>query len=82
MSKEVSEKQKTNPLVYILGIPLGIYILVLSYNAWERDRLFRECSKNIEYLGYTIYSGTAYKLGNSQAVSKDRVPNCLQVLEK
>lgn len=51
MNKEISEKKKVNPLVYILGIPVGIYILVLSYNAWEKDRLFRECSQNINYLG-------------------------------
>jgi hypothetical protein len=77
MTKEMTEKKKVNPLVYFIGIPVGIYILVLSYNAWEKDRIYRECVRNINYLGITNIS----KGSNNQGfVYSDNVPNCLQVL--
>ena len=46
MSKEFSEKKKTNPLVYILGIPVGILILVMAYIQWEKYQIYRFCAEN------------------------------------
>jgi hypothetical protein len=50
MSKEASENKKTNPLVYILGIPVGILILVVAYNIWQTDSVRRACASNIRHL--------------------------------
>ena len=44
MSKEITEKKKANPLVYLVGIPAGILILVLAYNLWQRDKIYRNCA--------------------------------------
>jgi hypothetical protein len=69
-------KKKVNPLVYILGIPAGILILVLLYNAWEKDRVYRDCVKNINYLGKTEIKRTRTWERN------EYIPNCLEVLGK
>jgi hypothetical protein len=77
MTKEITEKKKVNPLIYFIGIPVGIYILVLSYNAWEKDRIYRECVRNINYLGITKeFAG----VGNAGWNNWNEIPNCLQVL--
>jgi hypothetical protein len=85
MTKEITEKKKVNPLVYFIGIPVGIYILVLSYNAWEKDRVYRECVKNIDYLGYRFeYGGKVSTkiMGLPERAISNRIPNCLEVLGK
>lgn len=48
MSQENKEKRQTSPLVYLLGIPLGILILVIAFSYWEQHRLFNECFEAIK----------------------------------
>ena len=43
MTKEITEKKKANPLVYILGIPVGILILVIAINQWQKYQSYNNC---------------------------------------
>jgi len=68
-------------LMYILGIPLTltiiVYLSVLTYHNLEKDRVYRECVKNIKYLGVTKeFAG----VGNGGWNIWNEVPNCLEVL--
>lgn len=47
MTKELSEKKKTNPLVYILAVPLGIFILIMAYIQWQKYQDYNGCVNNI-----------------------------------
>jgi len=69
MVKEAFEKKKINPLVYFIGIPVGILILVIAYNIWVTDSVRRACASNIEFLGRKY-----------DPVSLSHIPNCLEVL--
>jgi hypothetical protein len=58
MTKEITEKKKVNPLIYLVGIPAGLLILVLAYNYWEEGKLYRACAKDTRYLWYD-YKGNS-----------------------
>jgi hypothetical protein len=89
-------------LMYILGIPLTLVVITLTltliayfsvstYHIWEKDRVYRECVKDINYLGKVVeFEGNRedmYKLNFSgdggyyvKIPEYKNVPNCLQVL--
>ena len=60
MSQENKEKRQTSPLVYLLGIPLGILILVIAFYYWEQNRLFNECFEAIKEGNPTLSPGEKY----------------------
>jgi hypothetical protein len=72
MSKEFSEKKKTNPLVYILGIPVGFAIIaftvmaIYSFWKWESQRDYRECIRHENYI---------------ETIGYKRTSNCLEYLK-
>ena len=81
-------------LMYILGIPLTLVVITLTltliayfsvstYHIWEKDRVYRECVKDINYLGKLVeFEGNSESfLGEKKAEFKS-IPNCLEVLGK
>jgi hypothetical protein len=70
MTKEITEKKKTNPLVYILGIPAGILILVLAIIQWQKYQVYKA---SVDYCKYELAT-----LTNTN--TKDIKEECLRIM--